>query len=1040
MDKEGTELSRQPPQGDKYAREKLFLAEQATEGGLKVLPGTKWGFHYKKDIEVRNQIVSDLLSGKVKPLEAAADLKPDALLYDAKDIEEQGLSSVMGRVRDVSAQVAYYDYPKFAQFLLEMQGTGISPEVVQTLYDGLAQQRVRKKVLDAYGYTGKKQMEDALKIEAEATMQQIDSLPKLEKVLAGLKLNWMAEDLQIVRSEQRDQTLSKFSPAEKELYRQLKDAYTKYVKKGGEETYAELVKKVKEQIPRIQEEPEKDESAEKLEKELKKYEDEAVPPGTTGDPGIPPEDSDEYHTPPVNPWESEGKLSAEPYFEITPSGSSTEPLIGYYASGRKSHYDIDRETWSKRKQPVPYNANISGSERQTISATVNSGTKSIPIPNGYGLDVSSIKFKGDVPEILRDQNGCFYVKTNGVSTFSLDFLKENPIFIGVPIAEDVLPIHKGLLSADTEKILAGLKGGDLEKAEQLRQYLLSKHFYPGDGNLRMAQALQLKLRSESTGDNYIQNLDKSEYLECYSANTLFIAMLRKAGISSRLVIGHHVESAKDGKASINSTTGHAWTEVWDGNSWRRMDATPNPKQQKKDQDQNESSPSQEAQDEGIERPKDRAQGKQDQGQPQSGGGGQQMGEASDQDIAQGESQLNNAQQLYQQMEQQKQSLDQRAKDAKSFKELKDLQEETLDSELFDDMKKDLQDKLRAKEEQMKDEIKQNLEEMEKDGFLDEKRQSEIAEQLEKAQLEELDKIRQQIERENSLFNEYQGVKEEIMPLVDQWFDYFAERLPRQEEVEADEDSLTRQGSFNRHSIMKPRNLLFGTVKNPRVIKPSIKPKFLASVMVDVSGSMGRDKTLTQVDLTKIHNARKLLVFYNELFSKIGDEFGFIRYANNIFSDRVREVKAYDQEYDSPTRYYWEDGSRSTIKVRLMQSLQAEGDTDMLPAIQKAAKDLNEETFEYPDYASAFYFVGDGRDMFGNAERIKEFLQLADSEQGLGEHMLSAIMLGDESQRKELADIFGDDHTTVAPDFETLIEQSMYKFDEDIGDYLRDKTM
>ena len=55
-------------------------------------------------------------------------------------------------------------------------------------------------------------------------------------------------------------------------------------------------------------------------------------------------------------------------------------------------------------------------------------------------------------------------------------------------------------------------------------------------------------------------------------------------------------------------------------------------------------------------------------------------------------------------------------------------------------------------------------------------------------------------------------------------------------------------------------------------------------------------------------------------------------------------------------------------------------------------------------------------------------------------MLSAIMLGNESQRRELAAIFGDDHTTVAPNFEALIEQSMYKFDEDIEAYLADKTV
>jgi len=384
-----------------------------------------------------------------------------------------------------------------------------------------------------------------------------------------------------------------------------------------------------------------------------------------------------------------------------------------------------------------------------------------------------------------------------------------------------------------------------------------------------------------------------------------------------------------------------------------------------------------------------------------------------------------------QAEDQKHQLDQKAQEAKSFKELQDLKKEVTVSDLFDDMKQDLQQRLDAREEQMKDEIKKELTEMEEDGFMDEKRREELGKQLEEAKLEELDKIRQRIERENTLFNEYQDIKEEVEPLIDQWFEYFAQRLPKQEEVETDEDSLTRQGSFNRHSVMKPRNLLFGTVKKPRIIKQSIKPKFLASVMVDVSGSMGG---------AKLDNARKMLVFYNELFSRIGEEFGFIRYANNIFSDNIVEIKNFDQDYQSPMRYDWTDNTRSTVKVRLMQQLHTQGGTNMLPAIQKAAEDLSKETFEYPDYASAFYFVGDGADTSGNAQRIREFLRLSETDRGFGEHMLSAIMLGNESQRRALADIFGEDHTTVAPDFETLIEQSMHKFDEDISAYLRDKAI
>ncbi len=63
----------------------------------------------------------------------------------------------------------------------------------------------------------------------------------------------------------------------------------------------------------------------------------------------------------------------------------------------------------------------------------------------------------------------------------------------------------------------------------------------------------------------------------------------------------------------------------------------------------------------------------------------------------------------------------------------------------------------------------------------------------------------------------------------------------------------------------------------------------------------------------------------------------------------------------------------------------------------------------------------------------------ESEHGFGEHMYSAILLGNEKQRRELAEIFGDEHTNVAPDLDELIEKSMDKFDEDLEEYLKTKT-
>jgi hypothetical protein len=206
-------------------------------------------------------------------------------------------------------------------------------------------------------------------------------------------------------------------------------------------------------------------------------------------------------------------------------------------------------------------------------------------------------------------------------------------------------------------------------------------------------------------------------------------------------------------------------------------------------------------------------------------------------------------------------------------------------------------------------------------------------------------------------------------------------------------------------------------------------------MVDVSGSMGQSAGAPE---TKIQSARKLLVFYSELFSRISKEFGYIRFSIHVFADNMAEIKTFDQDYDSPQRYEYEDGKQSTVKVRLMEYLNASGGTNMLGPIKKIASELSAEVAKYPDHASAFYFVGDGGDTQGNAGNIKTFMTNNDEERGFGRHMQSAILMGNEGQRRELAAIFGDENTSVAPDLDELIQISMQKFEQDIGEYLEDK--
>lgn len=1020
----------------KNLKEKLFLANQASSAGLKVLPSDKWALHYKKDGAERAEKLAGLLSGKLEPAEVSEDLRPDAILYDSSELESEGMESISDRIRDISGMVSNYDYRRFAEFVSKMKGRTEDVELVQSLYDGLIKSRIRKKLLDAYGSTGRRQMESSMKMEARRTIKNFRDLDSIQRVMEALKLNWMAEDLNLI--DDVSEVISDLSEDEAKIFEKLKSSYSEFVQNGSENSYRELADFIREQMPQIEKtQNEQSESMQELQEELEQYEGEVDPPGNDNSP-IPFEDKDEYHTPPP-PGASEGggeKMKTPPIFEIEAAGQSKKPMVGDYCSGRKSYYDQNTKTWSKKKVVSEYTAVIKGDERQKISRNSPGGTESIPIPAGYALDISSLKFTGSKPKILRDQTGCFYAEMNGPCTFSVEFLKEEPPVSRKPISEDLQNLYSGTLSSETEAKISSLKGNALEKAIQARDYIHKKHYYPGGGDLNAAHALQYKLRTESTGANYIQNLDASEYLECYSSNTLFIAMLRKAGIPARLVIGYKIDSAKNGKAVIDNTTGHAWSEIWDGTSWRRVDATPAPKPQDKKKDEGEkekgekSTPTEKADDGGVDKNEVQDQVEDSVDQKMEDFKDAEPGEASDSEMEESSQEMSEAQETLDEMEQKKSDLKKEMKEMKDFKDMKKMEEKIKEADLLDDMKEELENELEAREEGKIEELQEKLDELADDGFIDEERKKEMEKILEEGDLNKLDKLMKQIENEARLHDEYEAIKEEIMPLVDKWFKYFAEKLPRVDEPDFDEDSLTRSGAFDRHSVFKPRNLIFGTIRNPRVIRPTIKPKFIAKITVDVSGSMGGPK---------LESARKMLIFYNELFARIGEEFGYIKSSIDIFSDTVSQIKGFTQDYDSPTRYKFSDGNESTIKYRLMTKVQTAGGTNMLDAVKSAAADLNEEKYQFPDYVSAFYLMGDGDDTCGNTERIKQFLEMSDETTGFGHHMKSATLLGGTSEKEALAKIFGDENTTVAGNFEELVDQSMDKFDFDIENYTRNLT-
>ncbi len=1023
-----------------HLREVLFLAQQSAESGMKVLPGSQWSLHYPEGGAKRADALQGLLDGRYEAADVADHLKPDALLFDMSDIPKLGIDGMTARIRELTATAAHGDYRRFAEFVVGMRGKETDIGTLQSLYDGATQSRTRGKLLDSLGAKGQTQIKASLHRDAEQTVEHFDVFRGMDRVLQAMKMRWM-ERRGLADSAQTSRIIDALNQRERALFDRLADAYAKYADRGDEDAFKEMVTKMRDELPAIQEvQQQMSPETEKLRDELEPYMDQATAPGSPGDTAIPQDDQDEYHTPPPSNDESqEGeKGPVASIFDIAPSGTSTSATVGYYASGRKSYYDVQRKTWSKRKRLTPYDTVVNGDKRQTISGKIEGDLKSLPIPAGHCLDASSLKWEGAKPQVLRDQKGCFYLQPTGACSFSVDFLKESSSFGESPIAEDLQSLTNQPFGSDGEAMLGTLNGDATAQAQRILRHVRGHHYYPGGGDPKMAQALQHKLRTESTGEEYVGRLDASEYLECYSSNTLFVAYCRRAGIPARLVVGHKIDGARGGKASITASTGHAWSEFWDGNKWHRIDATPpakpdDKKEEKKDPNAPPPSPSEEADDGGMEQPPDDDLTDQvrDKTNRQMQSVREQMEQAGDGEVEEAEKTLEEAEKTMDQMQKKQQELQQRTEQAESFSELENIKRETERSDLEGDMKESVDAMREAKEKQMKKNLGDLLDEIADDGFLDQKTCDKMKEKLEDGTPQELDNIKREIEREEKEFREYDDLREEVMPLVEEWYRYFAKHLPRQQEIE-DDDLLSKRGRFNRRAAMRPGNLLYGTVRNARVMRMSMKPRFIASILVDVSGSMEQG--------AKLKNARKLLVFYSELFTRIGKEFGYIRFNINTFSDSITQIKAFDQDYDSPERYDYPGGGSSTVKVRLMRHVKTDGGTNMLDALKQTGKDLDAEVDGFPDHASALYFIGDGGDTCGNKRNIRTFLNAEQSMQGFGsEHMRSAVLLGSEAERQELSELFGERNTTVAGNFDALIETSMLRFAEDIEDYCKDMS-
>ncbi|EKD66814.1 MAG: hypothetical protein ACD_49C00009G0039 [uncultured bacterium (gcode 4)] len=257
---------------------------------------------------------------------------------------------------------------------------------------------------------------------------------------------------------------------------------------------------------------------------------------------------------------------------------------GYFISWKKSYFDRSSNLWSKKKKLSDLNLKPDTTKKSyTYAGIIVSWTISIPLPDWSLPDIESLHFNWkNVPIFQIDQNNCIYITSSENQYVSFKFYTNQKLPVIEPISEDSEKIIFDKLTKETRNLLDSFGWNSwIDSAGKIRDYIIKTKKYSAH--------LQWTLRNKTNSKNYITNLDKSEELECFSANSLFVALCREIWLKARLIVWNIVQTLdKNWKSLLSSNNWHAWSEVWNGQNkkWIRFDATPTQKENWNDIEQN----------------------------------------------------------------------------------------------------------------------------------------------------------------------------------------------------------------------------------------------------------------------------------------------------------------------------------------------------------------------------------------------------------------------------------------------------------------------
>ena len=659
---------------------------------------------------------------------------------------------------------------------------------------------------------------------------------------------------------------------------------------------------------------------------------------------FPPEDQDEYIPHDAEFGESIWEQSR--FAEIYPA------FLWYYSQGKKSYFDRNTNLWSKKKILSSFSHTLPENiKKYTYTWVITAWINAIPLPDCARPDTNSLCAQcNPTPEFKKDQNGCVYLISEKKQFISFTFWLDQYSNTKSPVSADTEKIifdtnvfrnifRKNTLSHNTQELLNKLKeswASAQQIAAAIKYYIIK--------NKRYSTKVQWTLRNKSNRNNYIIHLDESPILECFSANSLCVALCRELGVPARLVVGHMIQSTNnEWKACITKNDWHAWSEIWDENQWQwiRVDATPTQKEDGEKSHENGQEQNK-GQNNNADNNFDDNQEPQPWQQPQKSWNQWQNSQQNNQspasqknkdeksDTSQDNSSPNDLWYLRESQQNQSSKSPQdllnemiekakednlvkhsdkiqntldKLEEAETKEEIKDI----IDKSGLSDFAKDIVDKLW--EEKILDEEKKELESLEDEDEIDEALKNSLLNEEYKQKLKEYAKImKKKIEEEKKkmksemekfwfnedelqYYKEYKQLEKEIEPEVRKQIRELQILLPPQYQIVRDDNQSYRSWPILNGSRLVEFEVTWdqSVFTRNKEIREHNEINMFETIVIDTSGSMGRFERSWSI----LRESIKAAIIRAKVLEHFKVEFSII-----LFWDRIDEVMSFWENFSS----------------------------------------------------------------------------------------------------------------------------------------------